>query len=228
MTNNDSMPAATPRRGFLRRLAASAAMLGGGMGGVPSLLHAAPASPVQDDDWMRALTGKHRTVFDVSAHRNGRPLLQAKNFLDAWRDAFHVAEAQVNLVVGIQADATPLLLSDVLWARFHIGDHFDVVDPATKSPATKNLFSAANVASPGLIPAEQSIESLQKRGVRFLMCLNTLGGVAARLSAAGLGAPPEVRAALVGGLLPGVIPVPAMVVALAQLQERGLAYEKIG
>lgn len=226
MTSRDPMRASTPRRGFLRRLGASAAMLGSGMGS-PSLLHAAPDSQGQDEDWMRALTGKHRTVFDVAAHRNGRPLLQAKNFLDAWRDAFHVAESQVNLVLGVQADATPLLLSDALWTRYRIGEHFDVVDPATKSPATKNLFSATNVATPGLIPAEQSIESLQKRGVRFLMCLNTLGGLAVRLSAAGLGAPPEVRAALIGGLLPGVISVPAMVVALAQLQERGLTYEKI-
>lgn len=227
MTDHDSMHAPTPRRGFLRQLAASAAMLGGGVG-VPSLLHSSPPSAAQDDDWMRALTGKHRTVFDVSVHRNGRPLLQAKNFLDAWRDAFHVAESQVNLVLGVQADATPLLLSDALWSRYRIGEHFDVVDPSTKTPATKNLFSATNVATPGLIPAEQSVEALQKRGVRFLMCLNTLGGLAARLSAAGLGAPPEVRAALVGGLLPGVITVPAMVVALAQLQERGLTYEKIG
>jgi intracellular sulfur oxidation DsrE/DsrF family protein len=226
MRKDDSMRASTPRRGFLRGLAAGAAMLGGGMS-VPSLLHAAPPSHSQDGDWMRALTGKHRTVFDTAVHRNGRPLLQAKNFLDAWRDAFRVAESDVNLVLGVQAEATPLLLSDSLWSRFRIGELFDVIDPATKAPATKNLFTMANVATPGLIPAEQSIEALQKRGVRFLMCLNTLGGLAARLSAAGQGPAPDVRAALVGGLLPGVITVPAMVVALAQLQERGLTYYKI-
>jgi intracellular sulfur oxidation DsrE/DsrF family protein len=226
VTDHDSMRAPTPRRGFLRRLTASAAMIGSGMS-VPSLLHAAPSAHGQDDDWMRALTGKHRTVFDVAVHRNGFPLLQAKNFLDTWRDAFHVAESQVNLVLGVQAYAAPLLLADALWSRFHIGEQFDVVDPATKAPATKNLFTVANVATPGLIPAEQSIESLQKRGVRFIMCLNTLGGLAARLSAAGFGASPEVRTALVGGLLPGVIPVPAMVVALAQLQEHGLTYYKV-
>lgn len=227
MTSHDPMRAPTPRRGFLRRLGGSMAMLGSGVS-VPSLLHAAPTSQGQGDDWMRTLTGKHRTVFDVSAHRNGRPMLQAKNFLDAWRDAFHVAESQVNLVIGLHGDAAPFALSDALWSRYRIGEHFEVVDPATKSPATKNLFSAANVAAPGLIPAEQSIESLRKRGVRFLICLNTLGGLAVRLSAAGLGPPAEVRAALVAGLLPGIITVPAMVVALAQLQERGLTYEKIG
>jgi intracellular sulfur oxidation DsrE/DsrF family protein len=227
MTEHGSMRAPTPRRGFLRGLAAGAAMLGGGMS-VPSLLDAAPASPAQGDDWMRALTAKHRTVFDTAAHRNGLPLLQAKNFLDAWRDAFHVAEPQVNLVLGVQQNAAPLLLSDALWSRFHIGEQFEIVDPATKSPATKNLFTTANVSTPGLIPVEQSIESLQKRGVRFLMCLNTIGALAGRLSAAGFGASTEVRTALVEGLLPSVITVPAMVVALAQLQEHGLTYYKAG
>ena len=226
MTNEESTRASTPRRGFLRGLFASAAVLGGGVT-VPALLHATPPSHAQGDDWMRALTGKHRTVFDTAVHRNGRPLLQAKNFLDAWRDAFHVPESNVNLVLGVQAEATPLLLSDALWSRFRVGELFDVIDPATKAPATKNLFTAQNVATPGLIPPEQSIEVLQKRGVRFLMCLNTLGGLAARISAAGQGPAEDVRSALVGGLLPGVITVPAMVVALAQLQERGLTYYKI-
>jgi intracellular sulfur oxidation DsrE/DsrF family protein len=226
MTDHDSMRAPTARRGFLRRLAGSAAMLGGVVG-VPRLLHAAPASPAQDDDWMRALTGKHRTVFDAATHGNGWPLHQAKNFLDAWRDAFHVADAEVNLVIGVQASATPLLLSDALWSRFHIGERFNVVDPATKAPATKNLFTAANVTTAGVMTPDKSVESLQKRGVRFVMCLNTLGGLAGQLSAAGLGTTAEVRTALVDGLLPGVIRVPAMVVALAQLQERGLTYYKV-
>ena len=226
MTDHDSIRAPTARRGFLRRLAGSAAMLGGAAG-MPSLLHAAPASPTQDDDWMRALTGKHRTVFDAATHGNGWPLHQAKNFLDAWRDAFHVAESQVNLVVGVQATATPLLLSDALWSRFHIGERFNVVDPATKAPATKNLFTAANVATTVVMTPDKTVESLQKRGVRFVMCLNTLGGLAAQLSSVGLGTPADLRAALVGGLLPGVITVPAMVVTLAQLQERGLTYYKV-
>ena len=226
MTDHDSMHAPTPRRGFLRRLAGSAALLGG-VASVPSRLHAASASDAQDEDWMRALTAKHRTVFDAAAHGNGWPLHQAKNFLDAWRDAYKVADAQVNLVIGVQANATPLLLSDAVWSRFPIGERYTVVDPATKAPSKKNPFTAANLVPAGFMTAEKSVESLQKRGVRFVMCLNTLGGLADQFSAAGLGAAADVRAALVAGLLPGVITVPAMVVTLAQLQERGLTYYKV-
>jgi intracellular sulfur oxidation DsrE/DsrF family protein len=176
---------------------------------------------------MRGLTGKHRTVFDMGAHRNGRPLIQAKNYLDAWRDAFHMPDTQVNLLIGVHGEGIPVVLSDAIWSRFHIGEQYEAIDPATKAAATRNPFIAANVTSPGLVTAEQSVEALQKRGVRFMVCLNTLGAAAAKLSAAGLGAPADVRAALLGGLLPGVITVPALVVALSQLQERGVSYTKI-
>ena len=74
---------------------------------------------------------------------------------------------------------------------------------------------------------EQSVEGLQKRGVRFLICMNTIAGATKKLSAAGLGGADEIRAALLGGLLPGVITVPAMVVAFTQLQEHGVKYVKI-
>ena len=57
--------------------------------------------------------------------------------------------------------------------------------------------------------------------------MNTIAGATKKLSAAGLGASDEIHAALMGGLAPGVITVPAMVVALTQLQERGLKYTKI-
>ena len=225
MTDHD-IGGTTPRRGFLRRLAAAAAMVGGSVA-LPAPLAAAALSDVADDDWMKALTGKHRTVFDLGAHRNGRPLMQSKNYLDAWRDAFKVPEDQVNLVVGVQGEGIPIVLSDALWSRFHIGQHFELTDAATKAPATRNLFIASNVATAGLVNAEQSVEALQKRGVRFVACRNALGATAARLSALGLGPVEEVRAALLADLLPGVITVPAMVVALAQLQERGLTYVKI-
>ena len=173
---DQQLDAATPRRGFLRRLAAAAAMVGGSVA-LPAPLAAASLSDVADDDWMKALTGKHRTVFDLGAHRNGRPLMQSKNYLDAWRDAFKVPEDQVNLVVGVQGEGIPIVLSDALWSRFHIGQHFELTDAATKAPATRNLFIASNVATAGLVNAEQSVEALQKRGVRFVACRNASGPV---------------------------------------------------
>lgn len=221
----------TPRRRFLGRLAGGVAGLAA-LGASPErLMGAVSRAPVDraqfDDDWMDELNAKHRTVFDMSAHKNGKPLGQAMNYLDAWRDAFKVPERDVNLVIGIHGEGLPAVLTDATWARFKIGEQYELMDAGMKAPAVRNVFSTANAAAGGLITPDQAVENLQKRGVRFLICMNTIAGATRKLSAAGLGSPAEIRPALISGLLPGVIAVPSMVVTLTQLQERGLRYVKI-
>jgi len=176
---------------------------------------------------MRELTAPHRVAFDWSAHKNGKPLSQGKNYLDAWRDAFKATERDINLVFAIHGDAIPVVLTDALWSRYKIGEQYEVVDGGTKQPAIRNVFTAANAGTGGLVAPDESVESLQKRGARFAVCRNTVAGATKKLSAAGLGAPDEIRAAILNGLLPGVILVPAMLVTLTQLQEHGVRYLKV-
>ena len=109
---HDARDTASARRGFLGKLIAGAASLVAASS-TPQLLGAATAAD-PGDDWMKALTAPHRTVFDVSAHKNGKPLGHAKNFLDGWRDAFKTPERDVNLVMGIHGDAAPFLFNDAL------------------------------------------------------------------------------------------------------------------
>ena len=222
--HNDDRP--TQRRGFLGKLLGGAAAVTL-LGATPRGLLAADADASPGDDWMNELKGKHRTVFDMSAHGNGKPLTQAKNYLDAWRDAFKVPESDLNLVFGIHGNAIPVVLTDALWARYKIGEQYEIVDTGTKAAGVRNVFTQANATASGLVTPEQSVEGLQKRGVRFIVCMNTIAGATKKLAAAGLGSPDEIRSALMGGMLPGVITVPAMVVALTQLQERGVQYVKI-
>jgi intracellular sulfur oxidation DsrE/DsrF family protein len=221
---NDERTGATARRSFLGRLIGGTAALTL-LGAAPRELLAEDVAP--GDDWMLDLKGKHRTVFDMSVHKNGKPLTQAKNYLDAWRDSFKVQEHDVNLVIGVHGDAIPVVLNDSVWARYKIGEQYEVTDAGTKTAGVRNAFATANATAAGLVTPEQSVEGLQKRGVRFLICMNTIAGATKKLSAAGLGGADEIHAAIMAGLLPGVITVPAMVVALTQLQEHGLKYTKI-
>ena len=225
--HNDETNARTARRGFLGRLVGSAAAITLFGASPKEILAAEPGAP-RADDWMDELKGTHRTVFDMSAHKNGKPLTQAKNYLDGWRDAFKVAERDVNLVIGVHGDAIPVVLTDALWSRYKIGEQYEVTDGGTKTAGVRNAFITANATAAGLVtPGAKPVEGLQKRGVRFLVCMNTIAGATKKLSAAGLGGADEIRAAILGGLLPGVIVVPAMVVALTQLQERHVTYIKI-
>ena len=217
----------TPRRTFLGHVAAGVAALAG-LGAVPARLlgerRRGFGGAHLADDWMDALTGKHRTVFDMSAHKNGKPLTQAKNYLDAWRDAFTVSERDLNLVIGIHGEGIPVVLTDALWTRFRIGEQYGVVDGGTKTAGVRNVFTTMHAVGGGLVNSDQTVETLQGRGVRFLVCMNTIAGATKKLAAAGLGTPEEIRPALLNGLLPGVIVVPSMVVTFTQLQERDVAY----
>jgi intracellular sulfur oxidation DsrE/DsrF family protein len=182
-------------------------------------------TPEQAGDWMASLTAKHRMAFDIATHKDGKPLSQARNVLDAWRDAFHVGESDVNLVLCVHAEGIPIVLTDPLWERFKIADQYAVAPPLEPRPE-KNVFLSANAASAGLVTAGETVEALQRRGVRVAVCMNTIAGATKKLSAAGFGAPDTVRDAIIKGIVPGVIIVPAMFVTLAQLQERGIAYIK--
>ncbi len=220
--------AASPRRNFVARLIASTAGLAGLMAAPRSLFALSESAGPGDEDWMAALTGKHRVIFDVAAHLNGKGLAQTRNYLNAWENDFKVAEREINVVIGIHGDAIPIVLQDALWSSLKIGEQYGVRDAATNAPAIRNVFQTANLSPGGVVTAEQTVEALQHRGVRFLVCRNTIAGATQKLAAAGLGTADTIRAAIVGGLLPNVIVVPAMVVAITQLQEKGLAYTKIG
>ncbi len=229
--NRNTLDTHTARRGFIGRLMGSAAAITL-FGAAPSELLAGDTKTLggvagPGDDWMAELKGTHRTVFDMSAHKMGKPLTQAKNYLDGWRDAFKVPEHDLNLIIGVHGDAIPVVLTDALWSRYKIGEQYEVIDGGTKSAGVRNAFATANATAAGLVTPEQSVEGLQKRGVRFLVCMNTIAGATKKLSAAGLGGSDEIHSAIMGGLLPGVTIVPAMVVALTQLQERRVTYIKI-
>jgi intracellular sulfur oxidation DsrE/DsrF family protein len=227
MTTTTNSPRPTERRTFLHRLGAGLGALA--LAATPRALYASGAMPNQDpgDEWLKSLTGRHRTIFDAAAHRNGKPLAQSKNFLDAWHDAYAVPARDVNLVVGVHGEALPLVVDDATWRRFKLGEQYDIVDGSMKRPAERNVFVSSYAPTAGLISAAQSVEALQNRGVKFLVCKNTIAGATAKLAAAGLGTAEEIRPALLAGLLPGVTVVPAMVVALTNAQQRGFAYVKV-
>jgi intracellular sulfur oxidation DsrE/DsrF family protein len=215
MLDEELGPRSTGRRGFLVRAAAMSSMIAG----------VVRQTPEQDGDWMASLTGKHRTAFDIATHRDGKSLNQARNVLDAWRDAFHVADRDVNLVLCVHDEAIPIVLIDALWERFKIADQYGVA-PALQPRPMKNVFLSANAASTGLIAADATVDVLQRRGVRVAVCMNTVANATRKLSAAGFGTPDVVREAILKGIVPGVIVVPAMLITLTQLQEKGVSYVK--
>ena len=208
------MPTPHPRRHFLGRAAAALAAL---TTGIPAFAGASPVLETPDDDndaWMKPLKGKHRQFFHATAAQE-TPMLMASNYLDAYRDAFKAKEGEVNAVVGIHGGALAIGFNDAAWAKYAMGKTGSITDPATREPAVRNIFATGTPLS---------VDTLQKRGVVFLMC-NTALRLRSRAIAAERG---ETYDAVYGDLsssrLPGVILVPALVVAINRAQEAGFTY----
>jgi intracellular sulfur oxidation DsrE/DsrF family protein len=207
-----------PRRGFLSAAAAAALSL-----------VTAPLLPAQsnepNEDWLRGLNGKHRQFFDVGAMYGGAPLRRVHNFLATYSSAYGIAESDVNALFGAHGAGLPFVLSDTAWHSYELGEMHNVRDASGAGQARRNIFAIDGGAG---LPVGASIERLRSRGVRFLACNNTLGSLSRQLADKHGTDASSIHQELTAALLPGVIVVPAMLIAGNRAQEEGLTYASLG
>ena len=233
-----SLTTKTHRRGFLSRVLGAAAAFGA--------VGAAQSADAQTsgDDWIKNVKGTHRCLFDFPQHKNGMPQLHILNYLNTYATAYKTTPGQVGAVGTFyslgQQSSIPLAFNDAMWAKYGIGEYLGLKDAAGK-PYTRNVFNKmteadahllmAAIQSPpipamaGALPA-LGLESLQKMGTTFLLCANAFGGWCGELEARGKGKAPELMKDFQANMLPGVIMVPAMVIAIEAAQKAGIAYNR--
>jgi intracellular sulfur oxidation DsrE/DsrF family protein len=216
------------RRGFLASVGATFAL--GAVGAMPlNLERLAPAvaggpDPDTSDRWLSDLKGKHRQLFDMPAPSGGSGLLHVRNWYSTWHDAYALADKDMNALVTLYGKSLPLGFEDAMWEKYHFGELLKENGP-DKQPLTRNMFFRPQQGDPlayGFLDA--SVESLQKRGARFILCNNALNFWSQRLSQGGAGTTAAIRTDLLDHMLPGVVLVPGMVVAINKAQERGFSY----
>ncbi len=203
----------TPRRGFLAR---AAALLG--VAAVPSVARAATSPPAADETWLQGLSGKHKQFFDAATGGDGRVLGRVANFFDAYAEAYGLKDSDLNAVFAAHGSATPLVMNDAFWAKYELGRRYSQNDPATREPAVRNPFARGS---------NTSVARLQERGVRFLVCMQSIRRLSREL-APDPGAVEDLRQEIIAHLLPGVTTVPAAIVAANRAQEAGLTYVYVG
>lgn len=175
-----------------------------------------------------------RQVFEWPNMANRELWANAVNALNAFQFTYDVPPDQIQIVVQAYAGATAATYDDFIWNKYSLGQALQIHDaqgnPATVNPFLHSGISAAQVTSP---PSDQndpyyfdlSIEGLQRRGVLFLTCNNSLGGDAA--SALRSGRNPDnltanqIAAEVQAHLVTGALLVPAGVGELVRLQEKG-------
>jgi intracellular sulfur oxidation DsrE/DsrF family protein len=205
----------TPRRSFLGRLAA---LVAAGTA-APEVLHAAAggAAPLEgaapDERWLNAIAQKEqRLIIETGIIADALAFRRALNFLDVYNTDFSTPDDRLGLAVGTHSPALGMVLNDAMWAKYEFGRRFSV-NTAQGQAATANPWGAGNV----------SVDGLRKRGVEVLACNRSLIRLSRELAGAG-GNAPAVHAELVANVLPGVIVVPAMIVAVSRAGQRGVPY----
>ena len=211
-TLNDSA-----RRAFLAQVGAGTlALLGApALLGAESLLNAPP----MDDKWVDNLKGRYRQYYDATSVNSGFALAYAMNWMDTMKSAYTLTDKDVNAVVGFRHFSIPIAYTDDIWAKYKLGEFAQVTDPATKAPATRNIFY--NPKEGDLMFPDMAVNKLQPRGTTFVVCniahtvLSSMLGQKAGMTA------DAAKAEWEKGLIPGFTLVPSGVLAVHRAQEKG-------
>ena len=230
----------THRRGFLGRIlgAAAVASFPIGAGGQAAAQQGGP------DDWLNKVKGTNRCLFDFPQHRAGVPLLHILNYLSTYQAAYKAPAGRVAAVgtfygIGGQSSIS-LAFNDAAWAKYGLGDYTGLKDTSGKGYTRNPFYHPTAGELPLLMQAMQTpnipmfaeampglgIENLQKMGTTFLLCENAFAGWCAELEARGKGKAADLQKDLRANLIPGVIPVPAMVIAIEKAQGAGIRYNR--
>ncbi|HZZ65389.1 MAG TPA: hypothetical protein VFE17_07825 [Candidatus Baltobacteraceae bacterium] len=154
-----------------------------------------------------------------------------KNSLNGLRFGFGYAPDRIALAVCPHGPSSAFTYTDDVWTKYRIGEFYKLTD-AKSNPVTSNIFlkpakplsNSNDPDDPSGVLQDASIQTLQSRGVIFLTCHTAVEEQARALVAAG-NAPAGTTAAQVADdilthLIPGTHVVPAMVAAIAVLQQR--------
>jgi len=213
----------TNRREFLGGVAATAAVAGLGAALPMASTAAQAAGPGTDfTRWLDTITGQHMQVYDAPEPNNGMVLVYSLAYLLTAPQAYGVPESEVGVVVVLRHFAIPIAFNDETWAKYKLGEVFNVNDPATKAPATRNPFA---YIKPGDLPfPDAALEKLVARNVKFGVCnlaLTVFSGMVAQKTGM---KPEDVKKDWIAGMFPGLQVVPSGVVAINGAQARGCSY----
>ena len=192
----------------------------------------------QKSDWQAAefdalthTTRRMKLVVHGFGINDARVLRNAKNALNGLRFGANVSADQVQVVCALNGPANLMNYSDYVWEKYRIGAWLKENDPKTSEPAVRNIFypskagasmhyASDDPSSDDSVYQDSSVQALQSRGVRFLSCHSSTEEAArALIKLNGLSAQPEeIVKDIHAHALPGVLIVPALSAALAQLQ----------
>lgn len=203
------------RRTFVTHLAA----LAGATALLPDVSFARPSLAPGDEPepWLVALSGKHRQLFH-SHDKWAEGLEYATRFKQAYPVEYGVKPSEVDSVLAAHGKTGAITYVDAAWDKYGFGKMFDVKEPKSDNPATHNIFFAGDAENPGVREALAA-------GVVVLSCRTMLRWMVHELAAQNkFGSAEEIERDLTASLIPGIVLVPAMIIAIGRAQEQHCTY----
>lgn len=150
---------------------------------------------------------RHRQVFGAYGTDMDVLFEEMNASLDAYEYALHEGPGTLEVLAVLYGAATPAAISGAVWRTYRLG-------PRLHADAAQNPFASR-------------IAQLRKRGARFVVCNNSLRGLAIAVA----NGVPEVQEPvdlvlqrMRASLVPGITIVPAGVQAINAAQEAGYTY----
>ncbi len=154
-----------------------------------------------------------------------------KNGLNGLRFGFGYRPERISMVLAPHGPSSAYTYADEVWQKYRIGEAFGLKDAAGKA-IDSNIFlrppsaflGTSDPDDPQSVYQDTSIATLQSRGVVVLTCHTAVEEQARTLVKNGF-APAGMDASAVADdilthLIPGAVVVPAMIAAIAELQQR--------
>jgi hypothetical protein len=215
----------TARRSLLSGLGAAVAAVALGSKSVKAQTPARGFQPArhQQDDWMNAVPGRHRTIVDcASVAAAGEGMLYANNLYVANRSGYQLTEADVAVVVCLRHFATVFGYNDAIWGKYGkaMSDLVQFTDPKTKQAPSTNLLNSADYGTT-LPNFGNTIASVVKRGTQFAICDMATTFISGQVATAVKANPQELYKEFAANLIPNGRLVAAGVVAVNRAQELG-------
>jgi intracellular sulfur oxidation DsrE/DsrF family protein len=175
-----------------------------------------------------------RQVFEWPNINNTLVFANVRNSLNGFQFSYDVPPGQIQVVVQAYASAIAAMYDDSIWQKYRFGEFAGVTDPTTKQPAVRNIWYPSTNAALASVPTDRasayysdtSIEGLQRRGVLFLACHQTIHAHAGSLAADSSRnldnvSADQIATEIAAHLVPGALMIPAGVGELVRLQDKG-------
>jgi intracellular sulfur oxidation DsrE/DsrF family protein len=181
-----------------------------------------------EDQFNRILAkpAKHKQCFGVTKLEDGGPLDGMNNTIEAYEQYLKEPPESVQVVAVLyHGAAIAFALSDAVWNEF-IAPAISQAPESVKKDMADIKLGHGNpyLRSTGNDPDEVTVQSLLKKGASFFVCHNAIVGFSYGAAKAKNIGVETAHAAILAGIIPGALAVPAGVMAINACQEARFTY----